>query len=94
MSTTTIVNSLPKALREELKGGQLYDACFTDKSRKTVKGSHAMLVPQGVEKMLEARQGLLLHTYDTEAPSSAHVVDLLRDIEVLRYTLTLLAREP
>jgi len=95
MSTTTIVNSLPKALRDELKTTQLYDACFTDESRKTIKPGFAMLVPQGLEKMIENRQELLLGNYivSMNADTVITATVLLRDIEVLRLILTLLARE-
>lgn len=92
MSTTTLMNQLPKVLRDELKAQHLYDACFTDASKKTIKAGFGVLVVTGLGHMVERRQELLLASYegDPQAQAQPH---LLRDIEVLRYTLTLLDRE-
>jgi phage replication-related protein YjqB (UPF0714/DUF867 family) len=88
MSMTTLMNLLPKTLREELKQHHLYSACFTDENKRTtVKPSHQMLVPQGVGQMIENRQELLLVGYTTNQTRDA-IVELLREIEVLRYVLS------
>lgn len=95
MSTSTVVSKMPKALRDELKNHHLYSACFTNESRTTVKDSHAMLVPQGIEQMIRNRQELLLG--NAHVPMDADTVItatiLLRDIEVLRLFLTLLKED-
>jgi hypothetical protein len=84
---TTLMNQLPKHLLAELKQHHLYSACFTDETKRTtVKPSHQMLVPQGVGQMLENRQELLLVGYTTNQTRDA-VVELLREIEVLRLVL-------
>jgi hypothetical protein len=92
MSTTTLMNALPKALRDELKTNWLYDGCWTDENRKTIKAGHTTSVVAGLTSMVEARQELLRSSYALD-PTGAMTVPTMRDIEVLRYTLTLLDRE-
>ena len=92
MSISTLMNALPVGLRAELKDRHLMVTDFTTEARTTVKPGHSMLVPQGVERMIEHRQELLLIGFKTEQTVEAQV-GLLRDIEVLRYTLMLMKRE-
>lgn len=80
------MSKMPKALRDQLKDSYLFDACFTNEKRTTVKDGFAMLVPQGVERMIRDRQELLLSNYGLDETTT---VPLLRDIEVLRLFLAL-----
>ncbi len=92
MSITTLMNQLPKHLREELKKNHLYDACFTTADQRTVSPSHQMLVPQGLHQMVERRQELVLVGYTTNQTLEAQV-QLLREIEVLRYVAGMMDKE-
>ncbi len=91
MSTSTILNSLPKNLRDELKNEQLYKGCFTDETtRATVKEGHAMLVHQGADAMIVKRQEALYKSaigVINGKLTDIEKLQILTDIEVLRFFL-------
>lgn len=90
MSTTTVLNTLPNHLRDELKGS-LYKEAFTNNVRVTVRESHKMLVPDAAEAMMTKRQKRLYENSDLL--STTEKIDLLTELEMLRYFLALLKKE-
>lgn len=93
MKTPNVNNqmkALPKHLRDEVKKDWLFDACFTDATRRTVRDSHAMLVTSGLDSMLVKRQQMLLTAGRGNIPalSLEEKVNLLTDIECIRLVVS------
>lgn len=90
MSVSTVVNALPKSLRNELKA-QFMKSVFTDEeTRATFKPQFESLVPSYVEKLVRSRQELLMTAVVDQLPLE-HRVLLLTEIECLRLTLSKIA---
>jgi hypothetical protein len=98
MSVTTIINRLPKPLLDELKREWLGSECWTDANQRTLKASHGLtMTTTGLTAMLRSRQAALLlfvsGLFAERSGASHFVLEFLRDIEVLRFVLELLAEE-
>lgn len=83
MSLNTLMNEMPKTLRDELRKEWLLDCFYTDEKRRTIKPEYTSSVTSGIKSMIRSRRERMAFFLVTMDFSKK--VELLSEIEVLNY---------